>query len=1157
SSYTPDTPGNMCQTCPLFGGSLENNSWLKFVPSNDTAIFTIFIPSCSDNIGIQFGVYSSTGCNNFVLMTDPTWTSSSAPISPGSMSTIVATGLTPGQVYYIMIDGNAGDDCEYIIQAQSGFQIGASITPDQTICIGNSATIELGTVGIIPVTWSSNPYDPGLAGQEHSQSITVSPSVTTTYSVNLHDSAGFCTVDTSMSSTIIVLPASDPACDHTMSCTIDKTDATLCGGVGCEYSGPTILINEIMLQPSSNDGCIYGTYGGGTCEGEWIELFNPDPCLAIDISCYFLGNNTYDGGNRGGGFILPPGSIVPPLGFAIVRGRNATPVPSNLLVANGGTTIEVIVDNAASVCLGGGSRLWFPNAGGWFAFYDENGVAQDAISWVSQANVGNAPCNPNQTSCPYHGALANYNAIPAGQKTMISTVGPTAGQTFRRIPDGAAWQTSTPGAPTLGTCNSTCTVPPAVTCDGTATVHVTGNFGPYSYLWDDGSMDSVRTGLCAGVYHVTVSDIASGTTTTCSVEIFEPDPPGTSIVPTNTCPGLAMGAADLTVYTGNSPYIYNWSNSASTEDISNLSGGDFYVTVTDASNCVTIDTVTVVEYPHYTVTITPPFDSVCAGESAFLTASGGLSYLWSGAGVSPTTGANVTATPTVTTTYNVTATDGNSCTETANVVVSLSPNPVVAITPPSDVLCIGETTTLTASGADQYSWTGGVAPTTGSIVTATPTVTSTYSVLGTNTSGCTDTESVTVTVNPLPNIVAAAVPPAICLGESSVLTANNGVQYLWDPASTLSSATGNPVTATPTTTTTYTVLGTDGNSCTNNATVTVIVNPNPSIGALSDSVAICNGDSTNLTVYSDLPNTSFYWSPATGLTSTTGSNQTAQPPYTTVYQIIGVTPEGCDDTTTIYVNILPVPLVNFTYSGFGCSPVTAYFQDITNDSIVTWIWQLGDGTVMTNTDQFTHIFTATTNVESYGVSLWVENASGCTGELSVPNAISVYPMPEATLVADPLIAFPNQEIQFFAGTENGIVTWEWNFDYPTGAFVPTVFNEFTAQYANTGTYTVYLLVETNGSCTDTTTLVVEVVDIQIPNVFTPNGDGFNDYFIITNLEKLDNSNLMIFNRWGRKIFESDDYKNDWDGDGCSDGTYYYIVTLAEGTSFHGFITVIK
>jgi len=228
SSYTPDEPGNMCQSCGLFAGSLENNSWLQFVANNSTVVFTVTLLSCSDNIGIQFGVYSGSNCNNFALMTPVSWTDVDAPITPGSVSTITATGLVPGQVYYIMIDGNAGDDCQYIINGLSGIQLGASITPDQTICPGENATIQLSADGSIPITWTSNPADPGLNGQQNNHTITVSPASTTSYSVYVQSTAGFCSVDTTLVSTVTVLPANDPFCSGGIGCSINKTDASMC-----------------------------------------------------------------------------------------------------------------------------------------------------------------------------------------------------------------------------------------------------------------------------------------------------------------------------------------------------------------------------------------------------------------------------------------------------------------------------------------------------------------------------------------------------------------------------------------------------------------------------------------------------------------------------------------------------------------------------------------------------------------------------------------------------------------------------------------------------------------------------------------------------------------------------------------------------------------
>ena len=296
---------------------------------------------------------------------------------------------------------------------------------------------------------------------------------------------------------------------------LTSNDNTICNGNPCNYSGPTILINEVMLTPSSGDGSIYDS--DNTRRGEWIELYNPDICKSIDISCYFLGNNTPDGASYGGGFTLPAGTVVPPRGFVIVRGTNAVAVPPNLLIQNGGKTIEIIVNDISKICLGGGNRLWFPNDGGWFAFYDQNGVPQDAISWFSTTNscMTCAPCNPVTSGCPFTGSLPSYSTIPSNRKTYITTLSPTSypGQSFRRIPDGGAWQ-STPSSPTNGNCNSTCIPPPVITCNGNATVSPSGGSRPYHYLWDDtqATTDSVCRGLCAGTYHVTVTDNVGAST---------------------------------------------------------------------------------------------------------------------------------------------------------------------------------------------------------------------------------------------------------------------------------------------------------------------------------------------------------------------------------------------------------------------------------------------------------------------------------------------------------------------------------------------------------------------------------------------------------------------------------------------------------------------
>lgn len=324
-----------------------------------------------------------------------------------------------------------------------------------------------------------------------------------------------------------------------------------CNGNPCNYSGPSILINEVMLTPSSGDGSMFDS--DNTRRGEWIELYNPDQCKSVDISCYYLGNNAPDLSDYGGGYRIPTNTIVPPMGFAVIRGMYAPAVPANLLVQNGGTTIELIADNLLNnICIeSGGNRLWFPNAGGWFAFYNKNGIPQDAISWneINNSCMSCSPCIPSYSACSITVSLVSYDAIPTTTKTYITNQNPAnfMGQSWKRIPDGGSWS-NTASIPTIGTCNSICNPPPIITCDGIATVTATGGTTPYTYAWNNpqASITNTATGLCEGSYCVTVTDANNIQKTEC-INIFNYKP----LLTFNNLPNIYLSNAnplDLTPF---------------------------------------------------------------------------------------------------------------------------------------------------------------------------------------------------------------------------------------------------------------------------------------------------------------------------------------------------------------------------------------------------------------------------------------------------------------------------------------------------------------------------------------------------------------------------------------------------------------------------------
>ena len=223
----------------------------------------------------------------------------------------------------------------------------------------------------------------------------------------------------------------------------------------------------------------------------------------------------------------------------------------------------------------------------------------------------------------------------------------------------------------------------------------------------------------------------------------------------------------------------------------------------------------------------------------------------------------------------------------------INPLPNIILTPSTVSICNGSSTLLTAGGAGAtgtYSWTPatGLSATTGLTVTANPGTTTVYTVTGKDVNGCQNTASSTVTVNSLPTITVNS--PSICTGSSTALTAGGAGAtgtYSWTPATNLSATTGLAVTANPASTTVYTVTGKDVNGCQNTATSTVTVNPLPTITINPSPASICAGLSTALTAGGAGATGTYSWSPATGLSATTGatSSVTPNPGTTTIYML--------------------------------------------------------------------------------------------------------------------------------------------------------------------------------------------------------------------------------------------------------------------------------
>ena len=223
--------------------------------------------------------------------------------------------------------------------------------------------------------------------------------------------------------------------------------------------------------------------------------------------------------------------------------------------------------------------------------------------------------------------------------------------------------------------------------------------------------------------------------------------------------------------------------------------------------------------------------------------------------------------------------------------------PIVSVTAANTVFCSGGTFTASASGADSYFWTTGG---TTSILAVTANVSSTYTVTGTSTlTGCSHSSTIHVLVNPSPQILAYGTNTGvICYGENSSISAIGGTTYSWSTGQT-----GTPIVVSPTATTTYSVVGTGTNGCTNTSAFTMTVQPLPTLTFTSSAATstVCKGDLVTYTAGSQT-GVSHYWT-STSTGSATGSVFNISPQITTTINLKGSEEGVCSNTVTFVINV--------------------------------------------------------------------------------------------------------------------------------------------------------------------------------------------------------------------------------------------------------------
>jgi len=488
--------------------------------------------------------------------------------------------------------------------------------------------------------------------------------------------------------------------------------------------------------------------------------------------------------------------------------------------------------------------------------------------------------------------------------------------------------------------------------------------------------------------------------------------------------------------------IYTWEDgSTGSTNMVNMPG-TYTVTVTNASGCTDIASTTVLEDTAPPTANAGNDVAICPGESVTLIASGGGTYNWSnGAGST----ASVVVSPLTTTTYVVTVTAPNGCTDQDDITVTVNTPPTASATNDGPITCSQPAVTLTASPAGMsYTWEGG-----GSNQTKVVTSAGIYRVTVTDSNGCTDIASTTVTDDLTPPIANAGEDAAICIGEDIDLTATGGVSYQWsnDAGSTAT------VSVSPLATTIFTVTVTASNGCTDTDQVTLTVNDRPNAGATNDGPITCN--LPNVTLTATPVGMTYAWSGG-------GSGQTNSINIPGSYTVTVTNANGCTEvaSTTVAIDTLSPP------ADAGPDQEIC-FGDTTNllaNGGISYIWSEGAGATAA-------VDVSTTVSTTYTVT--VTGTNGCTAEDEITVTVNELPVVSASNNGPITCNLPNVTL---TASPAGM-----NYDWAGGGTAQTKLISIA------GTYDV-TITDSNG-CTAVATTVV--TDDLIP----PTADAGEDAVI--------------------------------------------------------------
>ena len=801
---------------------------------------------------------------------------------------------------------------------------------------------------------------------------------------------------------------------------------------------------------------------------------------------------------------------------------NCCPTPTITAVAS-----PTSICNGASVAiLGGGATTytWMPGSMSTASITVTPTVTTTyTLSGSTLGCTGSKTVSVLVNPTPTITATATNSVICLGGSTTLSGAGGSTYVWSGGVTNGVAFSpTVTTTYTVTGTSVSGCTntavktitvnALPAVTvnsptiCAGqTATLTASG---ASTYLWSTGSASSSITVSPAVTTNYTVTGTSSG----CS------SPTITTVV-VNPLPVVLVNSSTVCVgqtatLTASGATTFSWSTGSILNSItaSPLVTTNYSVTGTSLG-CSTTTVANVLVNPLPVILVNNP--TICFGQTATLTATGASSFIWS-------TGAatnSLMISPTVNTSYTVT---GNTLGCTASTVALVTVNPLPVVLANTATICVGQTATLTATGATSYLWNTGIGS---NQITVSPASTTNYTVTGTSL-GCSNSNTTTVTVNPLPIITVNSA--TICSGQSTLLSATGANTYVWSPAGSLTASTGAFVSANPSITTIYNVDGTSLLGCVNSTNVTVYVVATPTVSLLASPSSVCTGSISNLSAAGA---TNYLWSPGGAVVSAIS----VSPPSTTLYTVIGSNVLGaltCNTTQTVLVTIIPPATVTTSNSDSTCLGGSKVVYATGGD---TYYWNPTIGVSNPNSSSTTVKPTATT---VYTVT--ASTGGQCPGTGTVQ--IIVNPLPIVYAGLDTTINI--DESYVLNGTGNVMV----GFLSPNE--IPLSCNFCSSLEVNPKVTTCYTLKGQNShqciAYDDVCITVTKDYSLFIPNAFSPNGDTDNELFLPVGYG-VESFEMSIFDRWGNTVFKSTADRKGWDGSIkgkiAEQGVYIYRVDL--------------